>query len=135
MEFEFYSKTISISTCMHCLTCDAQANQALSFYIFKMLQEAYVSLKQYFLVFSIFHHLLYTRQHHYYSCAERGRVMCNFRKKKKGLNLYDSSLKWKTSISSQQLPFFLFFFFFFFLFFRSHVSAYRSMVLPSNWTS
>ena len=53
------------------------------------------------------------------------------KKKKKGLNLYDSSLKWKTSISSQQLPFFLFFF----LFFRSHVSAYRSMVLPSNWTS
>jgi len=30
----------------------------------KMLQEAYVSLKQYFLVFSNFHHLLYTRQHH-----------------------------------------------------------------------
>ena len=27
------------------------------------------------------------------------------------------------------------FFFFFFFFFRSHVSAYRSMVLPSNWTS
>ena len=51
-------------------------------------------------------------------------------RKKKGLNLYDSSLKWKTSISSQQLPFF-----FFFLFFRSHVSAYCSMVLPSNWTS
>ena len=57
-------------------------------------------------------------------------------RKKKGLNLYDSSLKWKTSISSQQLPFFFSFFFFsFFLFFRSLVSAYRSMVLPSNWTS
>ena len=28
-----------------------------------------------------------------------------------------------------------FFFFSFFFFFRSHVSAYRSMVLPSNWTS
>ena len=52
-------------------------------------------------------------------------------RKKKGLNLYDSSLKWKTSISSQQVPFF----FLFFLFFRSLVSAYRSMVLPSNWTS
>ena len=46
------------------------------------------------------------------SCA-----ISEIKKKKKGLNLYDSSLKWKTSISSQQLPFFLFFFLFFFFFF------------------
>lgn len=130
MEFEFYSQTISVSTiCIashvmlkptrHCLSTCLKCYKKLMFPLSNI---------SWFFQFSILHHLLYTRQHHQYSCAERGRVMCNFRKKKKGLNLYDSSLKWKTSISSQQL-------FFFFFFFRSHVSVYRSMVLPSNWTS